>query len=447
MFLKLEVDVMNFSVNAGNAVDMRYEVIDNNILYQYPHNNTNFKHLLKDNFAFMRACEIQLSINNKKTQTFRNTEYLDAILNNFYDTEKYDIKKVANSGDWRDTYPRVVSRNYQNALSEGQSLFTWQHGTNNEKLVADGVGIDNSASRFTIFEQIYAPPICMKGRCFFSNMYEMLPGIKNFNIKFKYPDGIKLGKMIMFRDDVRKRFIGWGWGNNSNQQHVATHNASPDYDQRLIILKLNPTLIVQYSKNLKPPLSIPRYQSLSFNMYKRSILLDEEYSTVKFDSIKSGRVPRYLLIFVKPEVHSNLNIDPTADINTSYTNYYERSGTLCKTAEIKELKLRFSMNKNKYNRSISNKELFWLTKRSCNLDTSYDSFRKGLGYVCLDLRLLGLEDKFTNELTLFEMNLELQIVDHYAAAHRLMNVCVLSLFSNYFLDIKKSIFKFYDTYT
>lgn len=128
------------------------------------------------------------------------------------------MKRVDSTTSWSDAYPRQYNTYYHDSLSEGQNQFSWAFGTNENKLVDAGVGIDNSGSRFTIISPVFAAPFCPKGRYIFSNIYEMVPGLKNLEIEFTPPDGKKLAKDIMFRDDTRQRFIAWGGGGGTIQQ-------------------------------------------------------------------------------------------------------------------------------------------------------------------------------------------------------------------------------------
>lgn len=65
------------------------------------------------------------------------------------------------------------------------------------------------------------------------------------------------------------------------------------YDQRLIILKLNSILIVQYTKFSIQPLTVPRYQLIAFNVFKKPVLFNPKQQTIKFDSIRTDRIPRF----------------------------------------------------------------------------------------------------------------------------------------------------------
>ena len=84
----------------------------------------------------MRNARINLTINNKRTQTFRNEEYLDAILNSFFNTKKYGIKTPATTTTGiMDSKPRVVTENYRDGISQGNSLFEFNEATLDDKLV------------------------------------------------------------------------------------------------------------------------------------------------------------------------------------------------------------------------------------------------------------------------------------------------------------------------
>ena len=100
----------------------------------------------------------------------------------------------------------------------------------------------------------------------------------------------------------------------------------------------------------------------------------------------------------------------------------------------------------KYSKNITNRELFWLTKRSTNVNISYDIWKKGRCYVYINLNLLELEKKYTNELTLFDMQLEAQLFDHYHLGSRHMQFKIIPIYSNYFLNIKSFNFDYYDSH-
>ena len=147
----------------------------------------------------------------------------------------------------------------------------------------------------------------------FNNIYELLPGIKNFRIGFEYKNYIILAKNTMFRDDWRVR---------QEFSEEFDLEKSPEYDQRLIIIDLIPTLIVQYTKMLIKPITMPKYQSLSFNMFKRCLLAtrtdNKQDNSIEIKSIRLARVPKYLMFFCVPQANNILTENPQ-DVTTSYT--------------------------------------------------------------------------------------------------------------------------------
>lgn len=103
------------------------------------------------------------------------------------------------------------------------------------------------------------------------------------------------------------------------------------------------------------------------------------------------------------------------------------------------------MNGFKYSKKISNRELFWFSERSGLQNLSYNSFKIGRCYICIDLKLLGLDDKFCNELTLLDMSVDATCLDHYNSGNCLLNFCIMPVYSKFYLDVNKG-FNFFNKY-
>ena len=102
-----------------------------------------------------------------------------------------------------------------------------------------------------------------------------------------------------------------------------------------------------------------------------------------------------------------------------------------------------------FKKTLNGKQLFWLTKRSSPAQEKYpydfSSWNDGRGAVLIDTSLCGLKGNFSNETTLFELEIN-GTFENILPRAKLFYTQLTCIYANYALHLKSRSFDFVETH-